>query len=354
MANILTEGEQRDAARIAARRAREADRVQRFLHDPFNRQVGQDYQGLREQIAEKEERDAFLKNQEQEEIEQQRRLADRMQAVELQREDEERRRKEQVVMANKALAQDKAAEREREARKDQQMKERAEVSGLKLVGEDPYAGERKKMQALQMQRWCDQQTTLKNFEAEKAAKAEAKYLQDLAAQEDLRSRVEAERLAEQKRLQDQVREANRLAGQQKRESDSRERARTLQAAGSLVTTEDMLSAGAQRGNDFKGLTPEQKERIKADNARLVAEADARKRREKEEAEAEGRMRRDQALYAQRQALLDQEEKRREREAHLAALQMQAQERKAQEEADKRRQGPDDMRGFFDGFGRSSR
>ena len=104
MANILTEGEQRDATRIAARRAREADRVQRFLHDPYNRQVGQDYQGLREQIAEKEERDAFLKNQEEEEIEQQRRLADRMQTIELQREDDERRRKEQVVMANKALA----------------------------------------------------------------------------------------------------------------------------------------------------------------------------------------------------------------------------------------------------------
>ena len=228
------------------------------------------------------------------------------------------------------------------------------MSGLKLVGEDPYSAERKKMQALQMQRWCDQQTTLKSFEAEKAAKAEAKYLRDLADQEALRSRVEEERLAEQKRLQDQVREANRLSAQQRRESDSRERARTLQAAGSLVTTEDLLAQGAERGGEFKGLTPELKARIKAENERQMAEAAERKRREKEEAEADGKMRRDQALYAQRQQMLDQEEKRREREAHMAALQMQAQEKKALEEAEKRRQGSDDMRGFFDGFGKSSR
>lgn len=353
MANVLTEGEQRDARKIAARRAREADRVQRFLHDPFNRQVGQDLQGLREQIAEKEERDAFLKNQEEEEIEQQRRLATLLQTVELEREGEERRQKTQVMMENKALAQDKQAEREREQHKDQKMKERAEISGLKLVGEDAYVGERKKMQALQMQRWCDQQITLKNFEQEKAAKAEAKYLRELADQEALRDRVEKERFAEQKRLQDQVREANRLSSQQKRESDSRERARTLQNAGQL-TTEDLLSQGSARAGEFKGFQPDDKERFKAENARLVEEAEARKRREKEEREAEGRMRRDQALYAQRQQMLNEEEKRREREAHLETLRQQAMERKAQEEADKRRQGSDDMRGFFDGFGRSSR
>ena len=352
MAEFMTEAEQRDAARIAARRAREADRVQRFLHNPFNRQVGQDYNALREQIREKEERDAMAANQAQEEIEQQRRIAQMMDAAEMERREEDARNKAALRASWQQAAMLKADQR---AKAERQSKVATERSGWQLAGEDPFKGERNKMQAIQMQRWCEQQMTLKQFEAEKAAKENDKYLRQLAMQEALRERVAQEQAEEQKRVQAQVRAANLAAAQQRRDLASRERKRALQAAGAQMTTEGLMAQSAARTGEFKGLTAAQKQQIKDENNRLIAEAEARKRREREEALEHGRMLRQQATYAQRYDMEDQETRRREREQHLAALQVQAMERAAAAKAaQKRAQKPGIGAGFYDGFGRSSR
>lgn len=347
---MMTEEERRDAAKIAARRQRENDRVQRLIHDPFNRQVGQDYQALREQIREREEARQLQANQEQEEIEQQRRIAEMVNAMDMERQEEEARKKEQLRASWKLAAAAKAEEREKQARREKMDTER---SGWQLAGEDPYAAERKKMQALQMERWCAQQMTLKEYEAEKAAKAEAKYLEQLAQQDARRERVEAERAEQAKQTQAQVREANLIAAQQRRELASRERRRALRGAGA-ASMDDFLTT-SQSTNEFKGLTPEQKERIKAENARRAAEAVARKQRERQEAEEHGRLLQMQATYAQRAKMEDDEARRRERQQHLAILEQQAMEQRARAEAEKRRtQQPTVTGGFFEGFGRSSR
>jgi len=350
MSGELTEEERRDAARIAARRQREADRVQRFLHDPFNRQTGQDREALEQQIREKKERDQLQKNQELEELEQQRRVAAAVEALEQERLEEERRKKAMMQASWAQAAQLKKEQREREARREKVATER---SSFKFAGEDPFRGERKRMQAIQMQRWCDQQTTLKQIQREKEAQKDAKYLQSLAAQEQLRQQIAAEKEAERKRVQDEVRAANLHAAQLRREQTSRERKRALQGAGARVATEDFLNA---RGNEFKGLTPQQKRAIQEENARLAEEAALRKRRERDEAEQYGQQLRAQATYAERCKLEDEEEQKRQRAQHLAFLQQQTYERELQEKSRNRHKGPDidTQSGFFDGFGRSSR
>ena len=349
MSAVLTTQEQKDAAKIAARRAREADRVARMIHDPFNRQIGIPLQDIERQIKEKQERQALAANQAQEELEQQRRLAALLEAQEVQRREEERATKAQLQASWNEARQLKADQREKEQRRNKNAVAR---SSMKFVGEDPLRGERRKMQQIQMKRWIMQQQAVKAQQAEKDSNADNKYLRGLAALQEIADRAEQEKQAEARRVAMEVRNENLMAARLKREQSSRERKRSLRGAGALVAADETRNG---RGAEFRGLTPAQRQQIADENARLVLEARQRKQREQEEKAAYGQMLRAQATYAERSEL-EAAAAAKQRHAELqAALQQQQYDAQAQRRAQERRDRKAPFQnGFFDGFGKTSR
>lgn len=353
MADAMTAEERRDAAKIAARRAREADRVKRMIHDPFNRQVGVPLQDIKQQIKENEERRRLAANQAQEEMEQQRRLAALMEARELERRQEDQQKKAQLQASWEAARQMKADQRERERRQERDATSRSLMS---FAGEDPLKGERSKMQQIQMKRWIMQQQELKRQQNEKNHVADEKYLRGLEALNNLANREEEKKQAEAKRIAMEVRNENLMAARFRREQSSRERKRALQGAGrGLVTGSDEGRTGA--GAEFRGLTHEQRRQIQEENARLVLEAQARKEREKQEQREYSAMLRAQATYAERSAI-EAAEARKQRQLELkAALEQQKFDAEVQRRAEDRRNKKNASGfadGFFDGFGKTSR
>lgn len=343
-----TRDEQKDAKRIAARREREALRVKRFLHDPFNRQIGIDHEALQKQIEEKRNTARLHANQEQEEREQMRHIAKMLDTIELEKREQERNKKDSIRAEWAEAIAIKQSREEREKRIESNATIR---SGIQWQGADLMRGERKRMQQMQMQSWILQQRADKQTVADKDSKEDKKYLSVLKALEERAKEAEREKQARKRQLAIEVRMQNEAAAQMRRELTSRERKRALQTAGSAVAIEDTFIPS----NDFRQFSDEQKESIRNENAALLTQAAERRQQEQREKEEYARQIQAQANYAEAAHIQAQDKEQQTRRQHAAYLKLQQQEaeqRREQQRKNEQRGGFSD--GFFAGFGRSSR
>ena len=350
----MTEEERRDAAKIEARRQREAERAQRFLHNPRTRQIGLDLNALDQQIKEKEEARQLAQNQAEEEAEQQRLLAKLLE----QRDIEAKLNQGDVGAELRASWAEQSAmkkeQRERQKKTDSQQTKR---SDMRFMGEDPLRGERKRMQAIQMRRWCMQQEADKRQSKEKEKREQDRYLANLEMINNVAGKVEREAQEERQRRARQIQQENQLMARTRREQSLRERKRALQGAGAAVTEQFMIGSGPgiSAKDNFRGLSEESKLEFARENIRLIEEARQKKEQKAREKREEIQMMRAQNLYAERAQIEADEAAKLVRQQHLATLQQQKleNEQKRKTEQMRRRQGGIDQ-GYYSGFGKSTR
>lgn len=355
----MQQHERKEAKNLEARRQREATRVQRLVHNPFGRQIGLDLEALDRQIKEKEEVRKLAQNQAEEEAEQQQKLAIMLEQRDLEAKLDQANTKAEI---QSSWAQQIAAKQEQRLRAKKRNDQQNIRSGTSFLGEDPLRGERKRMQAIQMQRWCMQQQAAKQQVNEKKRKENERYANSCTALHAIATRSEQQAQEEKKRMALQVQQENQSIARMRREQSSRERKRALQGAGASVTENNfMMGSGTSKGiptrQHFKGISEEQRRQIEKDNIMIMQQAQLLKEKKAQEKREEMQMLRAQNIYAQKAQIEADEESKAIRQQNLATLQQQQiefEQRRKAEQRRNRQSGIKQEEGFYSGFGNSAR
>jgi len=264
---LEVEAADRDAARIAARRARMAERTDRLL-DARSRTVGMDYAALEAQIAEKQRAEAARKAAERAEVEETARHMALAKAVE----EETRSHKAAAAAAASAALTEQAASRSLRTTGDLEGWRRADDAGMRIRedrdargldpdprlgpgsaqvfdGEDPHRPDRIRLQRAQVAAWAEEAA------AERAARAAEAAEAARASHAALRETVQYAEALEDASAEARRRRAAGMAADNLRAAEARRaveaaaaaEGRAAEAASLLTTTQ--RGAGELRGDD---------------------------------------------------------------------------------------------------------
>ena len=301
-------------AGIAARRAREQERIQRFLHDPKQRTIGMDAAYLDKQIAEKQRRVGEEKQWE-EDVEAQRLARAQQDAADAARRGEEAKQRTASVQAyNLAQARGKSSTTVQPEPINQ---------GVHFDGEDREAAHRLEAQRRQQADWLQAQLTEKRAAAERLAAAPEPVVghavynridHSITTAAAARRAADALAAAENERL-GRAR-ADRLNQAQQREEVEKEN-ELIATFNSALLKEEVAktSRGAAVRDGFKGMSKEQQAEIYRQQAMQIQQKTDQEQAERHREAADA----DRSEADRRAALLNARAVQRQRAEQTAAL-----------------------------------
>jgi uncharacterized membrane protein YgcG len=256
---LEVEAADRDAARIAARRARMAERTDRLL-DARSRTVGMDYAALEAQIAEKQRAEAARKAAERAEVEETARHMALAKAVE----EETRAHRAAAAAAASAALTEQAASRSLRTTGDLEGWRRADDAGMRIRedrdargldpdprlgpgsaqvfdGEDPHKPDRIRLQRAQVAAWAEEAA------AERAARAAEAAEAARASHAALRETVQYAEALEDASAEARRRRATGVAADNLKAAEARRAVQAAAAAEGRAAEAASLLTTTQRG-----------------------------------------------------------------------------------------------------------
>eukprot|EP00741_Cyanophora_paradoxa_P013071 tig00020675_g12624.t1 len=370
---------EREAAAIHRRRVLEEERRIR-VHDPKLREMGIDKQAIALQVQEKQARL---------EQEKARELALDAQAVEIERQMIVMDREKSRIRREVAQLDDeyRRAFQNPEQRKEYDLNDPkglskdlplgADEAGLgissaqRFEGADSEEAERKRAQARQMRDWAHAQIAERNMRARAEAQADREYFDHVNAIDEKRRQLEEAQKEVKSDILHATSSFNRMLMEQKRERDrlkaEQETRDGLEEIRNMLDS-DMLCerpgvaeaatrttrGGTLRVDHYRGMSPEERARVREEQERQAREAEEAKRRAKEDeafwADEQARQRRA-ALLAEREAARQRAAANRELQGTLLR---QGDEHRAQGENLRRLYSNEASDEFFEQFGKHSR
>lgn len=347
---------------------------------PVGLPVQMDYAALDAQIAEKKERAAAAKEQERRDAEEADRIRMAVAAHEEAAQQERERRARQLAIDRERHLVVLRADPDRRALSERAGGISAEArmgagpsSGLVFDGEDLRAPERAALQAAQMREWGREQAEERARRAREEKEEEERFAafsmraaEAASSYERDASNAKRQRAAALARENAALAEAARVAREEERRAEAAgPDTRSMLPAGlGEERVEDgdasaTLGPGRIRRDHFRGMSEEQLHRMRVEQARQSAEAEAAQRRARAAAERDEEDRREEMRGVARYEAAAAEEKRRRQQEHLAALQRQmADEQRRKQDERKMRMGlaggADMTDDFFGKFGQSDR
>eukprot|EP00003_Mantamonas_plastica_P006420 TRINITY_DN15216_c0_g1_i1.p2 TRINITY_DN15216_c0_g1~~TRINITY_DN15216_c0_g1_i1.p2 ORF type:complete len:382 (+),score=161.66 TRINITY_DN15216_c0_g1_i1:23-1147(+) len=290
--------EEKEQKVIERRRRLEEERKKRIFNARI-RTTGKDVEALEQQMKEKEE----MKQQEQDEEAAWTRQLEHnekfMAKIEAERALLRKQQEDETRAYNLEMARRKEEEKQRLFNMDKEMEQTQitshSVSGAtEFAGEDPEAKQREKDQARQLKEWADQVAAEKLLAKQQEEEEERMFEQQTMALERRRARLEEQARQARADQARQTREYNLWLAEQKkqREQEEREaeeaeaqRQMEYEAHSALLTEtthESALGAGRKIPYEFKGMSADEIEQIRQENARLMAEKEEQKKQEEQE------------------------------------------------------------------------
>lgn len=378
--------EERDARRLAARRARAEERRERFL-DPLLRTAGKDLAALEAQMAEKARRAEEAKEADRREAEEHARAMRAVAAHEAAIAEEKRRRAAELTETRARQVESRTLQSSGRMVAGVTAKighEHGTAAALAAAapepavlgpssmrvfdGADPRAVDRAALQSAQLREWA--RAAEREKEAERAAKAAEEAEFNAKLREALAVRAELEKEAELAALERKravMEENRRLALERAEERARAERVRKVEEE-VLSTTgpphlldEDpadatsMLGSHRVRVDHFRGMTPAMRAKFEREAAEHAAAREAAKAAEREaEARFVAEQRRAAAEAARLEAAIQAEREAAQRAFREEAARQAEEARRLREERERGRKEPTIRPEFFARFGTSDR
>lgn len=370
--SLQAELEEREQARILAKRERMAQLAERF-QDSKRRTMGLDVEALDQQLKEKQLQEQHTLQEELDDVERERAIArylDQQEAKEAQ----ERRHFVQDLASEWHSMTEEKQKREMEEKEEDKKLARDLLSSdtshvgksalLNFSGEDFFHEERERMKKQQMNQWIREQMRERNQFQQKEKEEDEQQASFMQSVVHVRERLDREDQERHRQFLLQVKEENKKLAEERQEREDKQRERDDMLARqeieqnihSPMLSEERISTFSPHfsRDAFRGFSQAQVRSIFKENQR---QEEARRRKEEIDREEDEQFQDTMGSvnrYLDWQDRQERNEKERLKQEYLEGLRQQMEEQKQRKEKEREEKFGTVNEDFFNAFGKSAR